>query len=271
MDKRHAIDHVEWTRRRAAGRTRGSRIVTRVLCIAALLLLALSACTRIDLARTPPEDLPTAALAATDRDDGWWSVAFHVAWDREKSPDWALDTLLADQVCAPALAALRPRIGLWRFHRRAAHDDAGHRFSVLVYTDETTAASLYGRVLSNPMVLWLEDEGHVDGVSLERVAAAGPPAIAESSDANWPTEIQASWPWYIMGVSQTWLALVHQVKAERPVGDLSGDTLLDYYREVNDRVTALWRDYGQHVYLHHLNALFGYAPLVIRETNLKRF
>jgi hypothetical protein len=40
---------------------------------------------------------------------------------------------------------------------------------------------------------------------------------------------------------------------------------------VNDRVSALWRGHGQHVYLHHLNALFGYAPLVIRETNLKRF
>jgi hypothetical protein len=42
-------------------------------------------------------------------------------------------------------------------------------------------------------------------------------------------------------------------------------------RGVDERVTTLWRDHGQHVYLHHLNALFGYQPLVIRETNLKRF
>ena len=27
---------------------------------------------------------------------------------------------------------------------------------------------------------------------------------------------------------------------------------------INERVTALWREQGQHACLHHLNALFGY-------------
>jgi hypothetical protein len=97
------------------------------------------------------------------------------------------------------------------------------------------------------------------------------PTIADTSDAAWPPEIQASWPWFIMGVSQTWLSLIKQVTAEQPIQEPSPEALLDYYASVNDRVTALWRDYGQHAYLHHLNALFGYEPLVIRETNLKRF
>ena len=29
--------------------------------------------------------------------------------------------------------------------------------------------------------------------------------------------------------------------------------------------------FSSHVYPHHLNALFGYAPLMIRESNLRRF
>jgi hypothetical protein len=36
---------------------------------------------------------------------------------------------------------------------------------------------------------------------------------------------------------------------------------LDRYTEVLRRIDALWRDHGGHVFLHHLNALFGYAPV----------
>jgi hypothetical protein len=67
------------------------------------------------------------------------------------------------------------------------------------------------------------------------------------------------------------LSLIRESTVENPIEEPSTDTLLDYYRTVDGRVSALWRDYGQHVYLHHLNALFGYQPLVIKETNLKRF
>ena len=136
------------------------------------------------------------------------------------------------------------------------------------FREEHWNPTLWSRQMLRP---WLESEHRIASVALEKLEPSRPPPIANSSDANWPAEIQASWPWYIMGVSQTWLSLIDQVRAEQPLEETSGDALLDYYGEVNARVTALWRDYGQHVYLHHLNALFGYAPLVIRETNLKRF
>lgn len=239
--------------------------------IALLAVLGLSACTRIQVHDTPAAGLPNGSLTAVNDDNRWWSIAFDMGWDRESPPDWYLDTLLADQVCAPALAAHRDAIGLWRFHRRAAHDAAGHRFSLLVYTDAGTAAALFSRLRGDPVLRWLESDEHVAGVSLEALPPATPPPIAHGSDTNWPSEIQASWPWYIMGVSRTWLGLVDEVRAQTPLTDTSTGGMLDYYRDVNDRVTVLWRDFGQHVYLHHLNAVFGYEPLVIRETNLKRF
>ena len=69
-----------------------------------------------------------------------------------------------------------------------------------------------------------------------------------------------------------WLKLIEEVGAEDPQPEYSDmAAVIDYYRTVNDRVNTLWREEGQHAYLHHLNALFGYQPLVIRETNLKRF
>ena len=243
--------------------------LTAILALA--VLLTLSACTRVVTVRTPVEDLPAASLDAAGDGDAWWTIAFTLRWDREEAADWHLDALLADQVCAPALATQRSQVRLWRFHRRAGRDDTGHRFSLRVYTDELTADSLYERVRENSVLQWLESDERVTSVTLTRMRGPGAPSIAGSSDSAWPPEIQESWPWYIMGVSQTWLSLINQVKAEDPLEDTSTAALLDYYETVNDRVSALWRGHGQHVYLHHLNALFGYAPLVIRETNLKRF
>ena len=104
-------------------------------------LLTLSACTRVVTVRVPATDLSSgsAAIIEAEAADAWWSIAFRMRWDPEQTPDWYLDALLADQVCAPALAEFDPPISLWRFHRRAADDEAGHRFSLLVYTDPLTA------------------------------------------------------------------------------------------------------------------------------------
>lgn len=235
------------------------------------MLLTLPACTRVVTVRAPADSVPSGSTNAAGDGDAWWSIAFRMRWDPEQTPDWHLDPLLAEQVCAPALAEFDPPISLWRFHRRAANDEAGHRFSMLVYTDPLTAEVLYRQIRATSVLQWLESDARIDSVNMTKVERPELPSIARTSDAAWPSEIQASWPWFIMGVSQTWLSLIQQVTAEQPLDEPSPDALLDYYRTVNDRVTALWRDNGQHVYLHHLNALFGYQPLLIRETNLKQF
>ena len=217
------------------------------------------------------DDVPTGSMVIEGDRDLWWRISIKMRWDHEQPPDWYLDALLADQVCAPALAETGSKIRLWRFHRRAVDDGAGHRLSLLVYTDSPTADILYGKVREASVVQWLESDGRIDSPAMEKVNRPDLPPIARSSDPAWPPEIQASWPWFIMGVSQTWLGLIRQVTAAQPLENPSPAALLDYYRTVHDRVTDLWRDHGQHVYLHHLNALFGYQPLIIRETNLKRF
>ena len=56
---------------------------------------------------------------------------------------------------APALAAAGGDLSLWRFHRRAALDQAGHRFSLLVYSDAQTAEALFVRVRDDAMLRWL--------------------------------------------------------------------------------------------------------------------
>ena len=235
------------------------------------MLLSLSACTRVVTIRAPANDLPPVSMTVAGDEDVWWRIAIIMRWDPEQTPDWHLDTLLADQVYAPALSDAGSAISLWRFHRRAADDETGHRFSLLAYTNAVSADILYRQIREASVLQWLESDGRITSVSMSKVERPELPSVARSSDPAWPAEIQASWPWFIMGVSQTWLSLIREVAAEQPLAEPSPTMLVDYYRGVDERVTALWRDYGQHVYLHHLNALFGYQLLIIQETNLKRF
>ncbi len=235
------------------------------------MLLSLSACTRVVTIRAPANDLPPVSMTVAGDEDVWWRIAIIMRWDPEQTPDWHLDALLADQVYAPALSDAGSAISLWRFHRRAADDETGHRFSLLAYTNAVSADILYRQIREASVLQWLESDGRITSVSMSKVERPELPSVARSSDPAWPAEIQASWPWFIMGVSQTWLSLIREVAAEQPLAEPSPTMVVDYYRGVDERVTVLWRDYGQHVYLHHLNALFGYQLLIIQETNLKRF
>ena len=96
--------------------------------------------------------------------------------------------------------------------------------------------------------------------------------LEQSSDPNWPIEIQRSWPYFIMGASQGWLMLIQELSADPPLeGSVTYDQLLEHYRDVDTRLTAQWREYGQHAYLHHLSAVFGYEPIRLRASELRLF
>ena len=231
----------------------------------------LSACTRVVVVDTPMEALPTAGVDAGQSGDNWWHIDFTMHWDRQDSPDMFIDTLIADQICAPALAAVGDRIRLWRFHRRAAPDAIGHRLSLRAYTDEASAESLFEHIRESSVLQWLESDEWVESVKLVERERPDEPPIARASDPNWPPAIQASWPWFIMGVSQTWLVLIKQVSAEQSLQGSSKWALLDHYQDVHKTIDAQWRAFGQHAYLHHLNAIFGYEPLVIRGNYLMTF
>ena len=49
------------------------------------------------------------------------------------------------------------------------------------------------------------------------------------------------------------------------------DEIYGKHITINATVDALWRGNAQHAWLHHLNALFGYQPALIREQRLMRF
>ena len=67
-----------------------------------------------------------------------------------------------------------------------------------------------------------------------------------------------------------WLNLVAEI-ADQDLQDdppASIEEIDSFYRQVDETVTELWQENGRHAFLHHLNAVFEYEPLIYWE---KRF
>ena len=158
------------------------------------------------------------------------------------------------------------RIALWRFHRRAGMDAAGHQLTFLMYTQQPVADAVQSQIEENALVASLQRAGYLKGVVTTCRGREPSPAVAAHSDPGWHPHIQKTWPYYIMGVSASWLALVDGVSIE--IGDTSEPKsvteLLEHYQAVHKEVSENWRGQGQHAYIHHLSAVFAYEPLFIQ-------
>jgi hypothetical protein len=91
------------------------------------------------------------------------------------------------------------------------------------------------------------------------------PNIGDTSDRLWSPEVQKNWPLYIMGVSSLWLGLIAEYIQDSSKSSNNIRELLEEYREVDAKITDNWRNEGQHALLHHLNAVFGYKPMLIKK------
>ena len=208
------------------------------------------------------------------QDRSWRAVRFRIGWPLNKPPDWSMDLLLADRVIRPVLAEHQNRIPLWRFHRRATRDAAGHRFSFIFYATGPLAENIFFDVLNNRVLNGMLAAKTIEGVKTDDIRFPARSAVEATSDPAWPIELQKAWPAYIMGVSAAWMTLIRQhVQGREPEyarpEDTQIDDLLNLYRNVNDSIDKIWIKDGQHAFLHHLNAIFGYEPVYIR--NMMKF
>lgn len=210
---------------------------------------------------------PHGTTAQTAPQLAWHQLRFRWAWPQGQAPRWFLDPLLADLVLADLIAAQGEALPLWRFHRRAGRGPAGHQFSLIVYSTEATATALKAAVTRHPVTTALMEHALLEKVYMTTPANAG--TLRATSDPDWPAALQATWPAYIMGVSQTWLGLV-QAQATRssgPAGPVTEtfEQTLRHYRTVHDDVSRLWYEQAQHAFFHHASGVFGYQPVRIRK------
>jgi len=237
------------------------------LTLALLISLALCACTSMQHNNTAATASPgfspgTALLQHNDQNMSWHAIRFRMAKNEQGQPIWAMDSLLGHKLLGPALAEFHEQLPLWRFHRRAGSDRTGHQFSLIFFASETTAEQLAEWVMDDHLLTSLTDAGLLRDVIVQHHAYPNSESVAATSDAHWSEELQRQWPLFIMGASATWLGLIDETVLPPADEHESVAELLARYELANDKVTKLWREQGQHAFLHHLSAAFGYQPIL---------
>jgi len=203
----------------------------------------------------------------------WWRYALRLTWPEGSLPNWYMDSLLADQLFAPVLREYSAQLPLWRFHRRAVRDSAGHRFSFLFYCDTALASQIMASI--DKRYVYLENIGlkGVDAVEKYDINNPPKPGIAASSDPTWGIEIQKTWPYFIKGVSENWLRFIQSFSGPNLQSQEMPNfaALSALYQNVEKTIAEAWQFQGAHAYLHHLNAIFGYQKTILTERRLTQF
>jgi hypothetical protein len=200
----------------------------------------------------------------------WHSFRFRMNLPDNENPKWWLDLFVVDTLFRKILSSNREKINLWRFHRRAAKDNSGHQLTLLLYMNKEDSALIDDVIQKSSTLKILKDNKHLREFLYEE----GGKNIENSSDGHWSIEIKKSWPYFINGVSEMLLEMTYLIRisvAESlglhpPLQDPNDIERL--YIKVNERLISLWQNEGGHAFLHHINALFGYVPLLAQPKNL---
>lgn len=209
-----------------------------------------------DSAVTEQIEVETGALP---NGEGWWYARFHIDWPEGEAIRWYMGTLIGGEVIAPIFDDYYRDVYVWRIHRRASRDGHGHVFSFIFYSTPQGAQRIYNAIEDHALVQSLLESGQLTQVAVDDVTRITRPNIEDTSDDHWPESVQKTWPAMIMGTSRMWLDLVSELAAE----ESAHDRLEAKYRKVQESVTAVWREQGQHAILHHINAVYAYQPLLI--------
>jgi len=233
-----------------------------IYLFAALIPFLISGCASWSAGRAP-DFSNSEETVTTPPQSGWWYARFQMEWPENEDPMWQTDLFLAHKVLSPMIAQHQETIGLWRFHRRALRDQAGHQFTFIFYASPQVASQVFNQVNADPFLEEMKAGGILAQAHFDDTNFVARPRLEDTSDRRWSLPVQRSWPYYIMGVSEMWLHMIQETVELNP-SEVKPQSLQDYlafYKKVEESITEAWKREGRHAYLHHLNAMFGYEPL----------
>jgi hypothetical protein len=234
-------------------------------------MMAISGCAMVAPVK-PPDIKPVEKQEEVSR-NGWWHARFQIKWPQDHDPSWHMDLVIAHKIISPVLDQYKSSILLWRFHRRAARDQTGHQFSFIFYSSPETADQIYNTIRSDPLLREMKIARVIIQDLYDDTSVIAQPDVEDTSDKNWSSQMKKSWPHYIMGVSELWLDLITEISTQFSSGEMpsSLEEHEAFYEDVNMRIKGLWQEEGRHALLHHLNAIFGYEPIIVIEKRIIRF
>ena len=232
------------------------------LLITAILAIGLWGCTSLSpvVESSDAQEHDQKLSGTLPEGEGWWYARFHIDWPEDEEIRWYIGTLIGGEVIAPILNEYYQDVYIWRVHRRASRDGHGHVFSFIFYSTPQGAQRIYNAIENHTVVKSLLESGRLTKVAVDDVTMLTRPNIEDTSDDRWPVSVQKTWPAMIMGTSRMWLDLVSEIASdESSLGGIEAK-----YKKVQNDITRIWREQGQHAMLHHMNAVYSYQPLLIR-------
>jgi len=166
-----------------------------------------------------------------------------------------IDIFLIDTAIRHAIEKRKP--DLWRFHRRAAKDSIGHQLSLLCYISKQELVHVQYELINHKAIQILEREDIIKSRSVEIMK----PGIEKTSDIHWSEPLQRSWPYFAHGSCQMIMGLLEN---DFNFQKKKFSEVEEYYTNLSDGLEDMFTSIGSHAFIHHLSALFGYAPLKLR-------
>ena len=232
------------------------------LLITAILAIGLWGCTSLSpvVESSDAQEHDQKLSGTLPEGEGWWYARFHIDWPEDEEIRWYIGTLIGGEVIAPIFNEYYQDVYIWRVHRRASRDGHGHVFSFIFYSTPQSAQRIYNAIENHTVVKSLLESRRLTKVAVDDVTMLTRPNIEDTSDDRWPVSVQKTWPAMIMGTSRMWLDLVSEIASdESSLGGIEAK-----YKKVQNDITRIWREQGQHAMLHHMNAVYSYQPLLIR-------
>jgi len=196
----------------------------------------------------------------------WYSHKFRIERPDPANTLWWIDIFLFDTVVRDCLTPTTDII-MWRIHRRSAGGESGHQFSFYYYATHEMFESVKSSIIDHQAVKILNSANLLRDLLHNEEGSE----IEATCDPSWPLSLRKSWPYYIMGVSKMALELIENLRpSPRPALDVNSIHEYErYYSHLMFKQNEVWQNFGSHAFFHHINAIFGYVPLIARPSVLR--
>ena len=200
----------------------------------------------------------------------WQGVRFVLKKPTPNSAVSHLDLLLADRVVRDCIQVHAAGIRCWRIHRRfgdSSPNGGDHIFSFYLYSSRDTFTQIRQHIEQSAIAKSLVETGQLLRVIFEEEDTdplRSRSLFGFTSASEWSQEVQESWPYFAMGLSQELLAMIQSCRTKLgESSELSMPDSISNYAAIENRIDEIWFNEGQAFVLHQSSAMFGYSPTLI--------